>query len=146
LRLVRADRGGPFASFVPTSLPASLTPEAVAIMNQVQLAENIAPGRLLKIPDPTMTAATWNTATAPPVAYPAPGQPNAPPGYPAQSPGYPPPAGGYPPANSYPPANYPPPNPAPNSGGYPAAPPPAYPPNPGGWPQTQPSSGPVWPR
>jgi hypothetical protein len=152
LRLVRAERPAQFASFVPTSLPATMTPDAVAIMNQAQLTENIAPGRLLKIPDPTMTATMWNAATAPLPPYPPspaypsqqPAYPAPQPSYPPQQPGYPPqpnypPQGGYPPANSYPPANT-----YPNQGGRPAQPPQNYPPAPG-WPQTQPQ-GTVWPR
>jgi predicted Zn-dependent protease len=108
LRLVRAQTGAPFASFVPASLPNEMTADSVAIMNQLQLNEPVAPGRILKVPD---TSGTWTPpATAPVSPYPArPGyqgpilsQPA--PNYPATShpqPTYPPPSG-YPPQPSYP--------------------------------------------
>ena len=99
LRLARADRAAPLASFIPTSLPPDMTADRVAIMNQLTLNEAVPPGRLLKLPDPTMPAPT----TAP-AAYPG-SSPQ--PVYPGQAP-YPPaqPAPGYP-AGTYPPTNYP---------------------------------------
>src|SRR5690606_20269355 len=50
LRLVRANRSAPFSSFVGDNLPAGMTAEELAIMNQVQLNEQIASGTLLKLP------------------------------------------------------------------------------------------------
>lgn len=90
LRLVRAERGGSFASYIPTSLPADLSADEVAIMNQLQLNEALPPGRLLKVPDTSG-------------AFPAPGQaqPQPYPAYPAQA--YPPAPTPYPPQ----PAPYP---------------------------------------
>ena len=111
LRLVRASGNAPFAAFIPTSLPNDVSPESVAIMNQVQLNEPIPPGRVLKIPD---ASGTWQPANyaAPPAPMPtsptsgpilstpnphqppAQGYPQTPypqPSYPAQR-GYPPPA------------------------------------------------------
>jgi predicted Zn-dependent protease len=91
LRLVRAERGGAFASFVPTSLPPELTAEEVAIMNQVQLNEAVPPGRILKVPDTTgAVPAAWASQPAPasvPTPYPPPsGYPQnyPPPAYPSQ--------------------------------------------------------------
>jgi predicted Zn-dependent protease len=51
LKLVRADRNAPFASFVPTSLPESISADEVAIMNQVNLNDGVNQGRILKVPD-----------------------------------------------------------------------------------------------
>jgi predicted Zn-dependent protease len=168
LRLARADRSAPFASFVPTSLPSNLTAEALAIMNQVELNQPVAPGQILKIPDASgaLNALAAAQATQPPAP---PAQP-----IPPQQPGYPPqaqppqayPPGTYPPqaqppqsypAPTYPPQTYPPssyPQPAPNpqqsppqypqQPGYPPTTQPAYPPAQPGQPQTYPP--PVWPR
>ena len=165
LKLARADRSAPFASFVPTSLPNTLTPEALAIMNQVELNQAVAPGQVLKIPDATgalnALAAAQAAQPAVPSSYPTP---------PQQQPGYPPqaqppqayPPGTYPPptqppqsypAPAYPPQSYPPssyPQPAPNPQQYPQPPvyppttQPAYPPGQPGQPQAYPP--PVWPR
>lgn len=125
LKIVRADRNAPFASFIPTSLPGDMTPEAVAILNQVQLNEPVTQGRILKIPDTTGATPAPPGATAP--NYPAPraSQPSAYP--PNQAPGqpgaYPQPPATYPPQQQ-PPANYPP------QSGYPPQPgqPTTYPP------------------
>ncbi len=46
-----APRTAPFASFVASPLPRDLTPQDVAIMNQVELNEEIPAGVLLKLPD-----------------------------------------------------------------------------------------------
>lgn len=66
LKIVRADRNAPFASFVPTSLPQDLSAEEVAIMNQVNLKEPVSQGRILKVPDvssqPRPTAAQVEAA------------------------------------------------------------------------------------
>lgn len=133
LRLVRADRSAPFASFIPTSLPQSVTAESIAIMNQVALNEPVPGGRTLKVPDvqaPT-PAASWNASRnnrsvsprnrgeqtrTPPPTTPYPPQNNYPPAtpnYPAQNypgPNYPAqnyPAQTYPAPSPYPPSNYP---------------------------------------
>lgn len=138
IRIVRADRRAPFASYVPTSLPPDLSAESLANMNQVALDEAVPRGAELKVVDVPPTMAE----TAPAPAYPASsGYPaTAYPRYPtASSPEYPP-ATTYPPAASYPPAqapNYPPatatpPNAAPgypeSGDSAPAYPPQAYPP------------------
>lgn len=99
LKLVRADRPAPLASFVPTSLPNNLSAEQVAIMNQLQLNEVVGEGRILKVPD-TSPMPTQPPGYAPPQAYP-PAYPQAP--YPP--PAYPPQA--YPPQQPYPPQAYP---------------------------------------
>jgi predicted Zn-dependent protease len=164
LKIVRADRSAPFASFVPTSLPGDMTAEAVAIMNQLDLNEAVPPGRLLKIPDTSGATPAAGAAVVPTQqAYPQTGYPQAPPG---ASP--PPPAGSYPPAYpptgqtpqavppgypapqfpsasptsppSYPTQGYPPAGqPSPQPGAYPSAP---------NYPSTQPSGPPPtqWPR
>jgi predicted Zn-dependent protease len=152
LRLVRADRSAPFASFVPASLPNNLTAEALAIMNQVELNQPVAPGQVLKIPDasgalnpPPVAQASPNTVPAASPTYPAQ------PGYPVQgqpvpaypNPAYPPqgqpaqtyPPGTYPP-QTYPPGTYPPQSPYPQQS-YPQQQP--YPPQTGYPP-------PAWPR
>jgi predicted Zn-dependent protease len=103
LKIVRADRSGPFASFVPTSLPQDITPDEIAIMNQVTLNDTIPQGRLLKVPDvppqprvaPQGQVATTN--------YPDNRQQNYPNRYPPQT-GYPQ-QPGYPPQSQ--PSNYP---------------------------------------
>lgn len=99
LRLARADRNAPFASFVPTSLPPEMNADEVAIMNQVTLNDQVNQGRILKLPDAPPQTAPAN-ATAP--QYPNYGsQPNAQTAYPPQR--------GYPqtPGQNYPPTNYP---------------------------------------
>jgi predicted Zn-dependent protease len=171
LKLTRADRSAPFASFVPASLPNDLTAEAVAIMNQMELNQPVAPGQILKIPD---TSGTWTPQQAP-AAYPTyPNQPGTPypqqPGYPGQTwpaqpqPGQP--GQAYPPQSqprqSYPPQSQPgypgqtwPAQPQPGAPGqsYPAPPSypqatyppqPTYPPAQPGQPQNYPP--PNWPR
>lgn len=124
LQIVRTDRAAPFASFVPTSLPPPLTAEAVAIMNQVDLQQNVPAGQPLKIPG---TFSAHAAASQPYSPNSAPHYPNADPrnqptgqypspgGYPNQ-PNYPN-QPGYPPTSA--PATYPP--------SYPAQPP-YYPP------------------
>jgi predicted Zn-dependent protease len=119
LRLARADRSAPFASFVPASLPNNLTAEALAIMNQVELNQAVAPGQVLKIPD----ASGWNPQPTPQTG-PYQTQPGYP-GYPTQ-PGYPPQAQ---PPQAYPPGNYPPQQTQPPQTYPPAYPPQAYPPS-----------------
>lgn len=150
IRLARADRSAPFASFVPANLPNSLTAEEVAIMNQVELNQAVAPGQVLKLPDTSRQPAQVATRPAYPAqqqGYPAyPGQP----GYPAQTqppqgypaPAYPPQAQppqayppAYPPGQTYPAGNYPQQSPYPQQPAYPAQP---------GQPQTYPP--PAWPR
>lgn len=50
LQLIQADRSGTFSTFLPEQLPMDITPEDVAIINQVQLDSSIESGRFLKIP------------------------------------------------------------------------------------------------
>ena len=48
--IVSAPRTAAFDSFVPSELPRDLTPQDIAVMNQVQLNETIQAGTLLKLP------------------------------------------------------------------------------------------------
>lgn len=50
VQLVTTDRSGTFRSFLPDELPMNMTHERLAIINQVQLDENIESGTTLKIP------------------------------------------------------------------------------------------------
>jgi predicted Zn-dependent protease len=52
LALERVSRQGRFHDLIPKSLPAPFTPEDVAIMNQVQLNDEIRPGKTIKLPRP----------------------------------------------------------------------------------------------
>jgi predicted Zn-dependent protease len=146
LRVVRADRQAPFASFVPTSLPPDLNAEALAIMNQVSLNETVPRGAELKVID-TPAPQFANPGAAPtgsyadPSAYPTPANvpaPSAPIYAPANN--YPSNGQTYPPAQAYPPqASPPPPSSAPTyPTDYPTATP-TYPPAPA------PQSAPVYP-
>jgi hypothetical protein len=127
LRIVRADRPMPFASYVPTSLPPKMNAETVAIMNQVNVNEVVPAGAELKVPDGSMAtsmpAAGEVLATVPQQNLPSSQYPtdNS---YPQTS--------SYPPTNSYPPANYPPTS-SPSST-YPSS---SYPYPTNGYPQTQ---------
>lgn len=49
--IVRAPRSAPFSEFVPAQLPRDLTPQDIAIMNQVELNEEVPAGFLMKLPD-----------------------------------------------------------------------------------------------
>ncbi|HMB93835.1 MAG TPA: hypothetical protein VKP65_23490, partial [Rhodothermales bacterium] len=51
LRIVQADRTAPFRSFLPANLPDQFTAEDLAIMNQVNLDDQIPRGQLLKLPN-----------------------------------------------------------------------------------------------
>lgn len=132
LKLVRANRSGSLASFIPTALPQDLSADAVANMNQLKLNEPVPEGRTLKVPDaparPNFTPASVPSApdyrapagqpNYPPTGYPPqtgyPSQsypPQSQPGYPSSQPGYPqpyPPSGQPQPSTGYPPSNYPP--------------------------------------
>lgn len=154
LRIVRADRPMPFASYVPTSLPPKMNAETVAIMNQVNVNEVVPAGAQLKVPDASlatsMAAAGEVLATVPqspssnqyptdnsypstnpypPANYPPTSSPSS--SYPSSS--YPYPNNGYPPAQpqypasttTYPQSSYPPPQSNPN--GYPPSEYPAQP-------------------
>jgi predicted Zn-dependent protease len=162
LKLVRADRNAPFASFVPTSLPAELTADELAILNQVTLNDPIPQGRILKVPEMSAATAPAPTAAAsagypqvqqsaagyppntyPPTAtYPAQGNPSTtnpqrptypPQSYPQQPSSYPPQS--YPPQQNYP-QQYPAQSPYPPAQAYPQSP--AYPQN---YPPYPPQSG-----
>jgi predicted Zn-dependent protease len=50
LGLEPVSRPAPFRDLIPKSLPAPFTPEDVAILNQVDLNQEIGPGRILKLP------------------------------------------------------------------------------------------------
>jgi predicted Zn-dependent protease len=50
LQIVTADRTAPFSSFLPTSATPGITPEELAILNQVTLSEQIPAGTKLKLP------------------------------------------------------------------------------------------------
>lgn len=50
LQLIKTSRSGPFSSFLPSNLPMNIEPSDIAIINQVQLDENIAAGSWIKIP------------------------------------------------------------------------------------------------
>jgi hypothetical protein len=141
VRLVRADRNAPFASFVPTSLPPHLTAEELAIMNQVTLNDQIPQGRTLKVPDSTGQPPVGAPITTQPTAYPPPNQPQPyPPATSYPQPTYPPSSSPYP-GQQYPDQRYPQPSTYPNyppSSGYPQNyPPQSYPPQ-SGYPQPYP--------
>lgn len=139
LKIVRADRNAPFASFVPTSLPPDLNAEEVAIMNQVTLNDPVNEGRMIKVPD-VVAAPVAAAPVAAPVYPDYRAQPADPRGYPGQ-PGYPRP-NTYPPGNipsqpsQYPPQAYPPQGYPPQT--YPQNPP--YPPH-SSYPQSYPPQG-----
>jgi len=88
LQIVRADRSAPFASYVPPGLPEDITPEEVAILNQIESSAPVQPGRLLKLP----------------VTYPAGAHAATPQGFPAQTPVQAPPPPGFPAQQPAPPA------------------------------------------
>ncbi|MDX1639858.1 MAG: M48 family metalloprotease [Balneolaceae bacterium] len=50
LEIINTDRSGVFRSFLPETLPMNITEEELAIVNQVQLDDEIEAGRYLKIP------------------------------------------------------------------------------------------------
>jgi predicted Zn-dependent protease len=50
IRILQADRSGPFRSFLPATLPDGIDAEDLAIINHVMLDEVIPAGKLLKIP------------------------------------------------------------------------------------------------
>jgi predicted Zn-dependent protease len=146
LRIVRADRGAPFASFIPASLPPDLDADAVAAMNQLNPNETVEEGRLLKLPDapprpfvPAAAGPAGAPSAYPPYGYPQQGgygTPSSPPGYPPASPGYPP-ASTYPPQPGQPSQHpgYPPPPQAPAQHPPPQYPDQRYPTPPAGQPQ-----------
>lgn len=50
LELVKTTRSGSFSSFLPSNLPMNIEPLDIAIINQVQLDQNISAGSWIKIP------------------------------------------------------------------------------------------------
>ena len=150
LRLARADRAAPFASYVPANMPKNLTAEALAIMNQMELNQPVAPGQVLKIPD-TSGAVTPRIAPqagqvlgqvgnpAPQAGYPT--QAQARQGYPATT--YP--QQTYPQGSPQQPSQYPQPSTNPQQPPYPQQtyPQQPYPAQPG---QPQNYPPPAWPR
>lgn len=164
LRLVRADTTAPFASFVPTALPPEVTPEQMAILNQVSLNDQVPEGRVLKVPVQEAAPAVPVSAPAP-MAYPAAPPPQSYPTYTYPPQNYPSPATAYPqpppsapqavppqttyPAQGYPGRPYPGrPYPASNPGYPPAVSGPQFP-QPGGATTSTPAPAnpqPNWPR
>jgi predicted Zn-dependent protease len=152
LRIVRADRSGPFTSFIPTSLPQNLSAESIAIMNQRALNDQVNAGQLLKVPE-TPPANNFS-ATNQPAANSYPDRRGEDPyrgdypnqsRYPQNDPRYP--RRDYPPQSQYPNPNYPSSQPYPqtssgypNSNGYPQNPSypssPNYPQSSSGYPST----------
>ncbi len=51
LALQTVSRPAPMQSLIPRNLPAPLTPQDVAIMNQVELNQEVGRGRIVKLPD-----------------------------------------------------------------------------------------------
>ncbi len=153
LKVVRADRNAPLATFIPTALPGDLTAEKVANMNQRNLNDNVTSGQMIKVPEggsrPNFAHPGQypnNEARQPQTQYPPQGPyGQSSPNYPAQQ--YP--SGSstnYPGSNSYPQQpGYPQGNPSQQSGypqpsGYPQQ---GYPQQSGsGYPPQQPSSYP----
>lgn len=54
LAVVPVAKAAPFRSFLPADLPPGLTPDNLAILNQVELDESISVGRRLKLPNSSM--------------------------------------------------------------------------------------------
>lgn len=50
LTLLRVSRSAPFRELIPRTLPAPFTPAEAAILNEVDLNQEISPGKILKIP------------------------------------------------------------------------------------------------
>jgi predicted Zn-dependent protease len=50
LTLQRVSRSAPFRELIPRALPAPFTPEEAALLNEVDLYQEISPGKILKIP------------------------------------------------------------------------------------------------
>jgi predicted Zn-dependent protease len=50
LTLLRVSRSAPFRELIPRALPATFTPEEAAILNEVDLNQEISPGKILKLP------------------------------------------------------------------------------------------------
>jgi predicted Zn-dependent protease len=50
IALASVTRKAPFRDLIPRNLPTPFTPEDVAILNQVEINQEIAPGRILKVP------------------------------------------------------------------------------------------------
>jgi len=50
VRLERVSRSARFRDLVPSTLPADMKPDDVAILNQAELNEEIGPGQIVKLP------------------------------------------------------------------------------------------------
>jgi predicted Zn-dependent protease len=50
LAVMTVDRSAPFSSFIPTGSLGTLTPEDLAILNQVELGQTIPAGAKIKVP------------------------------------------------------------------------------------------------
>jgi hypothetical protein len=50
LTLQRVARSAPVRDLIPRSLPAPFTPEEVALLNEIDLNQEISSGKILKIP------------------------------------------------------------------------------------------------
>jgi len=50
LTLQQVSRSAPVRDLIPRTLPAPFTPEEIAILNEVNLNQEISSGKILKIP------------------------------------------------------------------------------------------------
>jgi hypothetical protein len=50
LELHRTSRSAPFQVLVPRSAPGEMRPDDLAILNQIDLNDQIEPGKILKLP------------------------------------------------------------------------------------------------
>ncbi len=65
VQVVVADRTAPFTSFLPTSDAPGLTPEDLAILNQVRLTDTIRAGQKIKVPSASAVRAGQTRQTTP---------------------------------------------------------------------------------
>lgn len=65
VQVVTADRTAPFTSFLPTSDVPGMTPEDLAILNQVRLTDTIRAGQKIKVPSPSAVRSGQTRQTTP---------------------------------------------------------------------------------
>jgi predicted Zn-dependent protease len=65
VQVVTADRTAPFTSFLPTSDVPGMTPEDLAILNQVGLTDTIRAGQKIKVPSPSAVRSGQTRQTTP---------------------------------------------------------------------------------
>jgi predicted Zn-dependent protease len=65
VQVVVADRTAPFTSFLPTSEAPGMTPEDLAILNQIKLTDTIRAGQKIKVPSPSAVRAGQTRQTTP---------------------------------------------------------------------------------